>query len=255
MKINSDCKLIRGDCLDVLKDVESGSVDFVLADLPYGTTECKWDTLIPLAALWERLHTACRPDGAIVLFGAEAFTAQLIMSNLEHYRYGLVWKKSKVGRFAQAKQRFLNEHEDIVVFSRGKCSANSKLKMRFFPQGLRPYGKMVKDTSHKSGLREGRQQLPDYYQEHTGYPKSILDFKSVAKTEHPTQKPVAPLEYLIKTYTNEGDTVLDPTMGSGSTGVACKSLGRKFIGIEMDMDYFSIAKRRIDACNLQAEFK
>lgn len=220
------------------------SVDMVLADLPYGTTACKWDTVIPFDPLWKELHRVCKPGSAIVIFAAEVFTAQLILSNIEHYRYSLVWKKTKVGRFAQAKQRFLNEHEDLVVFSDGKCSANSKLKMRFYPQGLKHFGKMVKDTSHKNGLRENRKQLPDYFQEHTGYPKSILEFPSVSRTQHPTQKPVALLEYLIKTYTNEGDLVLDPTVGSGSTGVAAINTKRRFIGIEQEQEYISIAKMR-----------
>jgi site-specific DNA-methyltransferase (adenine-specific) len=234
--------------LEVLKVVPNQSVDMVLADLPYGTTACKWDSVIPFEPLWREIDRVCKPECAVVLFAAEAFTAQLIASNLYQYRYSLVWKKSKVGRFAQAKQRFLNEHEDIVVFSHGRCSANSKLKMRYFPQGLKPFGKIVKDTSHKNGLRENRKQLPDYFQEHTGYPKSILDFKSVAKTQHPTQKPTELLEYLVKSFTVEGDTVLDPTMGSGSTGVACANLNRKFIGIEKDDKYYQIAVDRLRQC-------
>lgn len=237
--------LIHGDCLEKLKYIPSGSVDMVLADLPYGTTDCKWDNIIPFELIWAELHRVCRPDGAMVMFGSEIFTAKLIISNVEQYRYGLVWKKSKIGRFAQAKQRFLNEHEDIIVFSKGKCGANSKVKMRFFPQGLKPFCKIVKDTSHKNGLRVGRKQLPNYYQEHTGYPKSVLNFHSVTKTDHPTQKPVELLEYLIRSFTMDGDTVLDPAMGSGSTGVACKNLNRRFVGIEMDDKYFEIAKNRI----------
>ena len=185
--MNSDCKLFRGDCLDVLKSIESGSVDMVLADLPYGTTACKWDTRIPFEPLWKELHRACKTHAAMVMFGKEIFSAELMLSNKENFRYSLVWKKSKVSRFAQAKLRFLDTHEDVLVFSRGKCSQNSKLKMNFNPQGLRPYGKIVKDMSHKTGHRENRKQLPDYFQEHTGYPKSILEFQSVMKTDHPTQ--------------------------------------------------------------------
>lgn len=242
IKIN----LMKGDCLERMKEIPDKSVDMVLTDPPYGTTSCKWDSVIPFDLMWEELKRISKDSGAICLFGAEAFSASMILSNLEMYRYSLIWKKSRPGRFAQAKLRFMNEHEDIIVFSRGKCSSNSKIKMRYFPQGLKPFNKLVQDRSHKNGLREGRKQLTPYVQESTGYPKSILEFSSVNRSVHPTQKPVSLLEYLIKTYTLEGETVLDFTMGSGSTGVACKNLNRNFIGIERDDKYFEIAKERIE---------
>jgi site-specific DNA-methyltransferase (adenine-specific) len=237
--------LMLGDCLERMKEIPDGSVDMILCDLPYGTTACKWDVVIPFEPLWEQYWRVLKPSGAAVLFGHEIFTANLILSQQDKYRYSLVWKKSKVGRFPQAKLRFLNEHEDIVVFSKGKCSKNSLIKMNFYPQGLKPFNKVLKDTGWKNRLRENRNQLPDYVQEYTGYPKSILDFPSVSKTIHPTQKPVPLLEYLVKTYTNEGEIVLDNTMGSGSTGVACVNTNRKFIGIEKDEKYFGIAQGRI----------
>lgn len=239
-------RLLHGDCLELMKDIPDNSIDLCLTDPPYGTTACKWDTVIPFEPMWKELKRIVKDNGAICLFGHELFTAKLKISNQDMYRYSLVWQKSKVNRFAQAKLRFLNTHEDIVIFSNGKCSSNSKIKMSYYPQGLVKYGKNVKDTSHKNGHRENRVQLPDYYQEWTNYPKSILKFSSASKTVHPTQKPVALLEYLIKTYTLENETVLDFTMGSGSTGVAAKNLNRKFIGIEQDDKYFEIAKSRIN---------
>lgn len=237
--------LIHGDCLVEMGKIADKSVDMILCDLPYGTTACKWDVVIPFEPLWAHYKRVIKDNGAIVLFSAEVFTAQLILSNVEMYRYSLVWEKSKVGRYAQAKLRFLNTHEDILIFSSGKCSNNSKIKMKFNPQGLILFNKKVKDTSHKNGTRENRKQLPDYIQEYTGYPKSVLKLTSESKTVHPTQKPVALLEYLIKTYTNEGDLILDNCMGSGSTGVAAKNLCRRFIGIEKEEKYFEIAKQRI----------
>lgn len=238
-------ELYHGDCLEIMKSISDKSIDMVLADPPYGTTECKWDSAIDLNAMWNHLKRIVSPGGAIVIFGAEIFSAELIISNRDMYKYTLIWEKSKVGRFAQAKGRFLNTHEDLIVFSDGGCSSNSKRKMKYYPQGLQPFGKIVKDSSHKNGHREGRAKLPDYFQEFTGYPKSILKFSSVSKTVHPTEKPVPLLEYLIKTYTIESETVLDFTMGSGSTGVACKNLNRKFIGIEKEEEYFKIAESRI----------
>ncbi len=238
-------KLIHGDCLIEMQNIPDKSVDMILSDLPYGRLEADWDITIPFDKLWEQYKRIIKDEGAVVLFASEIFTAKLILSNIDLYRYSLVWRKSKIGRFAQAKLRFLNEHEDIIIFSKGKCSANSLIKMKYNPQGLLPFNKMKKDTSNKNGLRNGRKQLPDYYQESTNYPKSILEFQSESKTVHPTQKPVALLEYLIKTYTNEGDLVLDNTMGSGSTGVAAVNTRRNFIGIEKDEKYFEIAKSRI----------
>ncbi len=236
--------LLKGDCLELMNEIGDKSIDMILCDLPYGTTACKWDVIIPFDKLWAHYERIIKDNGAIVLFSAEIFTAQLIMSNINLYRYSLVWEKSKVGRFAQAKLRFLNTHEDILIFSKGKCSDNSIIKMKYNPQDLVVISKVMKDNN-KNGSREGRKQLPDYIQEYTGYPKSILKFSSEGKTVHPTQKPVPLLEYLIKTYTNTSDLVLDNTMGSGSTGVACCNLNRDFIGIEKEDKYFAIAEQRI----------
>lgn len=245
--MTSKMELWRGDCLELMKNIPDKSIDMVLTDPPYGQTECKWDSVVDFKILWPEIKRISKNGSAIAMFGSGLFTARLSLSNADMYRYSLIWRKTRSGRYAQAKLRFLNEHEDILIFSNGKCSSNSKIKMRYFPQGLKPLGRIMPDRSCFSGLRKNRKQLPEYYQEFTGYPKSILEFQSVSKTVHPTQKPVALLEYLIKSYTLKGETVLDFTMGSGSTGIACKNLDRGFIGIEKDDNYFEIASRRINA--------
>lgn len=237
--------LMQGDCMELLKTIPDGSVDMVLTDPPYGTTACKWDSVIPFEPMWEQLKRIIKPNGAIVLFGSQPFTSRLICSNIEMFKYQLVWKKTKVSHFAQAPYRFLTEHEDIVVFSFGGTSKNSKNRMAYNPQGLIDCNKICRGKAH-SDHRPSTKRQADYFQTKTGYPKSILDFKSDLARQHPTQKPVALLEYLIKTYTNECETVLDFTMGSGSTGVAAKNTNRKFIGIELDQNYFEIAKESIN---------
>lgn len=247
--MNSDCKLLFGDCLDVLKDVESGSVDMVLADLPYGTTACKWDTRIPFEPLWEQLHRVCKSNAAMAMFGSEPFSSLMRMSNLKRFKYDWVWEKSAATGFLNSKKRPLQSIEMISIFYLSQCHYQP-----VFENGA-PY--RVEQKGVKASANYGAQKYVTTENDGKRYPKSVLRFpKDKQKSKlHPTQKPVALLEYLIKTYTNEGDTVLDPTMGSGSTGVACKNLNRNFIGIEMDEKYFAIAKRRIEDCNLQAEFK
>ena len=234
-----------GDCLERMKEIPDGSVDMILTDPPYGTTACKWDSIIPLEPMWEQLKRIIKPNGAIVMTAANPFTSVLIASNLTMFKYSLVWKKSKVSHFAQAPYRFLTEHEDLLVFSFGGTSKNAKNRMPYNPQGLIDCNKVCKGKAH-SDHRPSNKVQKDYLQTKTGYPKSILEFKSDTAKDHPTQKPVALMEYLIKTYTNQNETVLDFTMGSGSTGVAAKNLNRKFIGIEMDKGYFNIAQDRIE---------
>ena len=237
--------LRMGDCLDIMKVIPSCSVDMVLCDLPYGTTKCSWDAVIPFAPLWGEYRRLVRKGGAVVLTSAQPFTSMLIASNLELFKYALVWQKSRIQHFAQAPYRFLTEHEDICVFSDGGVSKNANTRMTFNPQGTLPCDKIVKGKGH-SDHRPSAKKQEDYRQTVTNYPKSILRFPSDNAKDHPTQKPVALMEYLIRTYTNEGETVLDNTMGSGTTGVACKNTGRSFVGIERDADYFKIASERIN---------
>jgi len=240
-------KLMQGDCLERMKEIPDGSIDMVLTDPPYGTTACKWDSIIPLEPMWEQLKRIIKPDGAIVMTASQPFTTKLISSNYKMFKYSLVWQKNKIQHFAQAPYRFLTEHEDVCVFSFGGTAKNAKNRMSYNPQGLIDCNKLVKGkkaTASEHRLRKTDQK--DFIQTKTNYPKSILKFNSVNKTVHPTQKPVALMEYLIKTYTNENETVLDFTMGSGSTGVAAEKLNRRFIGIELDETYFNIAKDRIN---------
>jgi site-specific DNA-methyltransferase (adenine-specific) len=219
-----------------MKDIPDGSADMILCDLPYGTTKCKWDTIIPLKTLWEQYDRIIKPNGAVILFSKQPFTTRLISSNLKNYKYSLVWKKDNHDNPLMAKKRFLNITEDINVFYKKQCIYN--------PQGLIKVDKLTKQGRGKS-LSQCNDRKGAYIQEYTNYPKNILEFKRDLPNVHPTQKPVALLEYLIKTYTNKGDVVLDSCMGSGSTGVACVNIDRNFIGIELDKRYFDIAQERI----------
>lgn len=241
-------ELCNGDCLELMKSIPDKSVDMILCDLPYGTTASDWDKIIDFKELWKQYERIIKNDGAIALFGSGSFTYKLIESNEKLYKYKWIWFKSKKGNFVNAKNRPMTSYEEIMMFSKGNTANGSKIKMRYFPQGL-----VEKRTvrTDKSGTRFGTMagKRPSHKEtivsEYTNYPFDVLQFDSEGKPIHPTQKPVALLEYLIKTYTNESETVLDNCMGSGSTGVACVNTNRNFIGIELDKDYFSIAKERI----------
>lgn len=222
--------LKRGNCLELMCNLPDKSVDLILCDLPYGTTQNKWDSVIPFDALWSEYSRIC--NGAVVLTAAQPFTSSLVVSNMKNFKYQWVWKKSKPTGHLNAKKQPLRNTEDILVFYKSQCTYN--------PQGTRETDVMVSRTNrgnYGECSKTTRQTV-------TGYPTTILEFASEIG-EHPTQKPVALMEYLIKTYTNEGDTVLDNCMGSGTTGVACANTNRKFIGMELDRDYFRIARRRI----------
>jgi site-specific DNA-methyltransferase (adenine-specific) len=230
-----------------MKKLESKSIDLVLTDPPYGTTACKWDTRIPFEPLWAELHRVCKPNAAMCMFGSEPFSSAMRMSNLKCFKYDWIWEKSNGGGFLNANRQPLKRHEQISVFYQKQAF--------YLPQKRK--GKPYSCRRSAAGETTQDQTVAGWVTVNSGdrYPTSVLKIPNETGF-HPTQKPVALLEYLIKTYTNEGDTVLDPTMGSGSTGVACVNTNRKFIGIEREPDYFNIAKRRIiDACNLQAEFK
>lgn len=258
----SKYELHLGDCLEVMKSIPSGSVDLVLTDPPYGTTACKWDSIIPLEPMWEQLKRIIRPNGAIVMTATQPFTSILVCSNLAMFKYDWVWNKTRRTDFIRAKLKPMGAHESVLVFSKGAVANGSKRLMRYNPQGLVRVDLVVKNGGGGVGFlgRQGENlgpnnklHQPTYKQEFSGYPHTQLSFQSENKTVHPTQKPVALMEYLIKTYTNEGETVIDFTMGSGTTGVACMNTGRRFIGIEMDAGYFKIAQDRIMEAAAAAE--
>lgn len=234
-----DFSLYLGDCISRMKDIPSRSIDLVLTDPPYGTTECKWDLVIPFPEMWAEIKRITRPETAVVLFGGEPFSSLLRLSNIKDFRYDWVYEKPGATGFLNAKRQPLRAHEMVSVFYRKSPKYNpQKTRGHQYKQSARTdinsecYGKALKRVEYASSER---------------YPRTVQKFKSDRSVGsfHPTQKPVALLEYLIQTYSDEGDTVLDFTMGSGSTGVACLNTKRKFIGIEKDPKYFSVACRRI----------
>ena len=239
-------KLLQGDCLELMKDIPDGSIDMILADLPYGTTACRWDSIIPFEPLWEQYERVIKDNGAIVLFGKNPFTSNLIMSNPNLFRQTLVWEKHKASDFMMSKKRILTKHEDIMVFYKKLPTYNPQME-----EG-KPYKKRSSRHKNLEGNAVGTRGNIKYSEDldtSKRYPTSVLKFSNHFQKEnkyHPTQKPVTLMEYLIKTYTNEGETVLDNVMGSGTTGVACKNLNRNFIGMELDEEYFKIATERIN---------
>lgn len=239
----SNINLMLGDCLERMKEIPSGSVDMVLTDPPYGTTACKWDSIIPLEPMWEQLKRVIKPNGAIVMTASQPFTTTLIASNMKGFCYNWTWNKRKAGNIFLAKVQPMKVHEDVCVFS-----SDGKMPM-FYPIKT-PRDKVKKSKNYGTGETMGgsKQKEDKTYTYTHKNPISIIDISNASQKGkvHPTQKPVALMEYLIKTYTNEGETVLDFTCGSGSTGVAAKNLNRDFIGIEMDDGYFKIAQERIN---------
>ena len=238
-------ELILGNCLEAMKDIPDGSVDMVMADPPYGTTACKWDSIIPLDAMWEQLKRIVKPNGAVVVCGAEPFSSLLRCSNLIHYRYDWVWQKDKATNHLNAKRMPMRRNENISVFYAKPCLYRPQL-VKKDPKNIRPdITKRIQADNYGAMTAESTREIPL----DMSYPNETLQFRGCSgdkgKSLHPTQKPVALMEYLIKTYTNGGETVLDFCMGSGTTGVAAKNLGRNFIGIEMDAEYFKIAQERI----------
>ena len=233
--------LFNGDCLEVMdKLIKDGvKVDAIITDPPYGTTACKWDSIIPFDEMWERLNKLIKPNGAIVLFGSEPFSSALRMSNIKNYKYDWIWQKDNAGNFQLVKYQPLKKHEIISIFSINRHN--------YYPQGLTKCNieRSNKGRTGKLGHFGSEKKRKTYTQTKMGYPNANLFFKRPSKPIHPTQKPVALMKYLIKTYTNENETVLDFTMGSGTTGVACVNTNRNFIGIELNEEYFNIAKSRI----------
>ena len=242
--------LYHGDCLEKMKEIPDGSVDMVLTDPPYGTTACKWDSVIPFDLMWEQLNRIIKPNSAIVLFGSEPFSSALRMSNIKNYKYDWVWEKSIASNFALSKKQPHKKHENVLIFYKKQPTYNPQM------MDGKPY--TDNRTTARTGVSVGdgkslnRNPIKNRGER---YPKTVQFFNNPNHNNvHPTQKPVALIEYLIKTYTNEGETVLDFTMGSGTTGVACVNLNRKFIGIERDDKYFEIAKERISKAQRQEVF-
>ena len=250
-------QLLQGDCLELMKSIPDGSIDMILCDLPYGTTACKWDSVIPFEPMWEQYKRIIKDNGAIVLFGSEPFSTELRHSNLKMFKYDWYWRKPRGTGHLNAKKQPLRDIETISVFYKKQCTYNPQFSegepysaakggknARVSDAGVTTYGKFMNGMEFRNdnpGIR---------------YPKQLQEFGVVERgTVHPTQKPVSLLEYLIKTYTTPGEVVLDNCMGLGSTGVACVNTGRRFIGIELDPGYFEIAERRINEATEQMAVK
>ena len=251
-----------GDCLDVMQDIPDGSVDMVCTDPPFGTTACKWDSVIPFEPMWAQLKRIVKPNGAIVLMASQPFTSALVMSNVKMFKYCWVWEKTRPTGHVNAKNKPMKAHEDVAVFSTGTTvhASQSESRMIYNPQGLQSVNILKKqDTPGRRAMGAGStvstrpSTKATHMQTETNYPRSIVKISSESMNVHPTQKPVALMEYLIRTYTNPGETVLDFTCGSGTTGVAAANTGRRFIGIEMDPDYFATAQARIQKAQADAE--
>lgn len=236
----SEIRLYHGDCLDVMTAIQKSSVDLVIADLPYGTTKCKWDTQIDLAQLWSQYRRVCKPSAAILLFAQTPFDKVLGCSNLPWLRYEIVWEKTSPTGHLNAKKMPMKAHENILVFYDRLPTYN--------PQKTAGHTRKTATRRHDKSELYGEQNMGEVrYDSTERYPRSVITFPSDKQTSnlHPTQKPVALLEWLVRTYSNEGTIVLDNTMGSGSTGVACKNTRRHFIGIEKDQGYFKVAQQRL----------
>jgi site-specific DNA-methyltransferase (adenine-specific) len=241
-------QILNGDCLELMKDIPNGSIDMILCDLPYGTTACKWDTIIPFDKLWGQYERIIKPNGAIVLTASQPFTSALVMSNPKMFKYEWIWDKvNKYTGFLQASFRPLKRHENILVFSKSKTTFNKQM-VNIIPYSQRKsknYGK--KETTYRTIKNENPNKINETSKMGLGNPFSIIQFKSQnPNVEHPTQKPIALFEYLIKTYTKEGDLVLDNCAGSGTTAIACLNTNRQFIVMEQEQKYYDIILKRVE---------
>ena len=250
-------ELYNGNCLEVMKSIPDNSIDLILTDPPYGTSACKWDCIIDFDKLWEQYNRIIKKTSVVCLFGSEPFSTYMRMSNIKNFKYDWIWIKTKSAGFVHAKNMPLKKHEIISVFSNASMGHASLLgdnRMRYYPQGLVEIHREHHNALNKFGGVMGKRpsQKDDFVSEFGNYPTSILEYGNDRKIEggddkpHPTQKPVALCEYLIKTYTQKGDVILDNCMGSGTTGVACVNSERDFIGIELNEEYFNTAKSRIE---------
>lgn len=238
MNVIGNATLFEGDCLEVMPTIEAGSVDLILADLPYGVTACKWDVIIPFDRLWSEYERLLKPAGTVILTASQPFTTKLISSKMEWFRYELVWKKNTCSGHLNSKYQPLRGHENILVFSPAKTT-----KMVYRPQGL-----VAVDRMKRTGRSRiyNKQTTEIRHVRWTNFPRSVLEFASEINHRHPTQKPVALLAYLIETYSEPGALVLDNTMGVGSTGVAALQVGRRFVGVEMEPEFYGVAVERIE---------
>ena len=246
-------QLICGDCLEVMKSIPDKSVDAVITDPPYGTTKCGWDKAVDLYKMWEQINRISKNNAIIVIFSSQPFTTDLICSNRKYFRYELIWEKSISSMFFDANKRPLKSHENVIIFSKvGVRGGKNKLQTTYNPQMEKgkPY---IKQEKAVRSVHYG-ESLNDYTIVNKGerFPKSVLKFNNGNNcSNHPTEKPIKLMSWLAMTYANKGDTILDPFMGSGTTGVACVQTGRNFIGIEIDETYYNIAKKRIDEALMQ----
>lgn len=237
MDIIGEARLYQGDCLEIMPKLDVGSIDLVLADLPYGVTACEWDKIIPFDRLWAEYERILSPQGSVVLTASQPFTTKLIQSKIEWFKYELIWKKNTTSGFLNSKFQPLRNHENVIVFS----PANTH-KMIYHPQGLVKVDRMRKNPSSRI---YNKQAAGVRHVSYANYPRSVMEFASETDRKHPSQKPVSMMAYLIKTFSDPGAVVLDNTMGVGSTGVAALQIGRKFVGMELEEDFYQMAKQRI----------
>ena len=246
-----DTKIYKGDCLELMKEIPDESIDFICCDPPYGTTSIKWDSVLDFNKMWDQYDRIIKPKGVMCLFGSQPFSAQLICSKLEWFRYELVWNKNKCGSPGLAKKRPMKTHENILIFYKnagGTYNPQMTEGKPFKRKSKNKKGYVGKKNDHGYGLKPRK----EFENKGTRYPKSILNISrdfSAQQQVHPTQKPVPLMEWLVRTYSNTGEMVLDNCMGSGSTGVAAVKLNRHFLGIETDIEYFKIAEERINNTN------
>ena len=246
-------EILLGDCLELMKDIPNGSIDMILADLPYGTTACKWDTIIPFDKLWEQYERIIKPNGAIVLTASNPFSASLISSNFKMFRHQWIWVKSKCGNFQLAKKQPLKYTEDVLVFAKQSVTYNPIYEQAHEATLNRRKYRFNGETSGINHMASGKYFFKLEHGEDKIYPKNILFIDSNRKNTHPTEKPVELFEYLIKTYTNEGELVLDNTAGSGTTAIACLNTNRQFIVMEKEQKYYDIILKRVGDFNKNFE--
>lgn len=241
-------KIFNEDCIEGMKKIPDKSVNMILSDLPYEMIESSWDKMLPLDKLWEQFKRVITDDGAIVLTASGTFATKLLMSNHEMFRYKWIWVKNTTGNFVNVKNRPLTSFEEVLVFSKGHVINGVTNKMKYNPQGLKKLNKVVVGSKGKSGEYYGKRKSDKdkYVQEYTNYPRDVLYFPSVKNGVHISQKPVGLFSYLIKTYTDEGEVVLDATIGSGTTAVSCVETGRNYIGFELDKKFWEIANKRVE---------